>query len=128
MLLELGVAEAELSVLLTNDAFIQRLNLEHRGKDRPTDVLSFAIDEREAVRAHREENGGAGLVLGDVIISLDTALRQARGRRRSLFFEVRFLLAHGILHLLGYDHATRPQKRRMDAMARRLVRAAARDR
>jgi probable rRNA maturation factor len=128
MLVELGVGEAELSVLLTDDAFIQQLNLEHRGKDKPTDVLSFGIDEQEAKRSHRLETGGAGVVLGDVIISLDTAARQARGRGRELFFEVRFLLAHGILHLLGYDHATPPQKRRMSALTRRVVRAVTRDR
>jgi probable rRNA maturation factor len=128
MLLALGIDDAELSVLLTDDAFIQRLNREHRGKDKPTDVLSFPLDEREAERAHRQADGGAGVVLGDVIISLQTAQRQARSRRRSLFPEVRFLLAHGLLHLLGYDHGTRSEKRRMDAMARRLVRAAARNR
>ncbi len=124
MLVELGIAEAELSVLLTDDAKIHRLNLEHRGKDRPTDVLSFGMDERQARASHRDANGGAGVVLGDVVISLDTAARQAKSRRRTLFPEVRFLLAHGILHLVGYDHGSPSDKRRMDSMARRLVRAA----
>jgi probable rRNA maturation factor len=119
MLLELDLAAAELSVLLTNDAEIHALNLQHRQKDKPTDVLSFPLDE----------GGGADgrvsgtRVLGDVVISLDTAARQARGRKRELLPEVRFLLAHGLLHLLGYDHANPREKREMDALTRRLVRA-----
>jgi probable rRNA maturation factor len=119
MLVELELAHAELSVLLTNDAQIHALNLEHREKDKPTDVLSFPLDE----------GGGADgavsgtRILGDVVISLDTAARQARGRKRELLPEVRFLLAHGLLHLLGYDHGDPAEKREMDAMTRRLVRA-----
>jgi len=121
MLAELELAHAELSVLLTNDAQIHALNLQHREKDKPTDVLSFPLDE----------GGGADgavsgtRVLGDVVISLDTAARQARGRKRELLPEVRFLLAHGLLHLLGYDHGDPVEKREMDAMTRRLVRAVA---
>src|SRR6188768_2635082 len=123
MLAELELAHAELSVLLTNDAQIHALNLEHREKDKPTDVLSFPLDE----------GGGADgfvsgtRVLGDVVISLDTAARQARGRKRELLPEVRFLLAHGLLHLLGFDHGNPAEKREMDAMTRRLVRAVQRN-
>ncbi|MEB2310534.1 MAG: rRNA maturation RNase YbeY [Polyangiaceae bacterium] len=119
MLAELELAGAELSVLLTDDAHIQELNREHRGKDRPTDVLSFALDEAEL------PVGAQGpRLLGDVVISLDTAARQARSRGRELLAEVRFLLAHGILHLIGYDHAEPEEKRRMVGMTRRLVLAA----
>ncbi len=120
MLAALELDHAELSVLLTNDAEIHALNLQHRHKDKPTDVLSFPLDE----------GGGAdGAVsgtrlLGDVVISLDTAARQARGRKRELLPEVRFLLAHGILHLIGYDHGNPAEKREMTAMTQRLVRAA----
>ena len=123
MLVELELEHAELSVLLTNDAQIHALNLEHREKDKPTDVLSFPLDE----------GGGADgfvsgtRVLGDVVISLDTAARQARGRKRELLPEVRFLLAHGLLHLLGFDHGNPAEKREMDAMTRRLVRAVERN-
>ena len=116
MLGALGLEDAELSVLLVDDATIRVLNQRHRGKDAPTDVLAFPVDEKPV--------SGAPRVLGDVVISLETALRQARSRSRALLPEVRFLLAHGLLHLVGYDHATRIQKRRMDAAARRLVRAA----
>ena len=118
MLADLELGAAELSVLLTNDAEIHELNRLHRDKDKPTDVLSFPLDE------HESDAGAHGRVLGDVVISLDTAARQARGRKRELLPEVRFLLAHGILHLIGYDHGNPTEKRAMDAMARRLVRAA----
>jgi probable rRNA maturation factor len=115
MLSALELPEAELSVLLTDDAGIQELNREHRRKDKPTDVLAFPMDESVP-----DPRG----ILGDVVISLDTADRQARSRRRALIEEVRFLLAHGVLHLVGYDHAEPAEKREMVAMTRRLVRAA----
>jgi probable rRNA maturation factor len=123
MLAELGLEHAELSVLLTNDREIHALNLQHRAKDRPTDVLSFALEEGE----HGTVSSGNGIrLLGDVVISLDTAARQARGRKRELLPEVRFLLAHGLLHLLGHDHGNPKEKRAMDALTRRLVAAVAR--
>lgn len=119
MLAELGVPEAELSVLLTDDATIAELNREHRNKDRPTDVLAFP--QYEADEAVPE--GGAGALLGDVVISLDTAARQAQRRRRSLLDETEFLLAHGLLHLLGWDHRTDAEQREMDAKTRSLLAA-----
>ena len=117
MLAELDMSDAELSVLLTDDSVIRQLNAQHRHKDRPTDVLAFALEEPESGKAR---------LLGDVVISLDTAARQAKGRRRPLLAEVRFLLAHGLLHLCGYDHETPAGKREMDRLTRRLVRAAGR--
>lgn len=115
MLRALKLEAAELSLLLTDDAGIRTLNREHRQKDKPTDVLAFPMVEG------RPERPG---MLGDVVISLETAQRQADARRRSLPEEVRFLLAHGLLHLVGYDHATPTEKRQMVGMTRRLVRAA----
>lgn len=135
MLAEVDLSRAELSVLLTNDAQIHELNRTHRQKDRPTDVLAFPLDDEfalgdEAPLSHKPTNHAGAQVprlLGDVVISLDTAARQASSRRRELLAEVRFLLAHGLAHLLGYDHATAQEKKAMDAMTRRLVRAAMRD-
>ena len=115
MLAALSLPKAELSVLLTDDAGIHELNREHRHKDKPTDVLAFAMDETVADPAG---------ILGDVVISLDTAERQARSRRRPLIEEVRFLLAHGVLHLVGYDHAEPAEKREMVSMTRLRVRLA----
>jgi probable rRNA maturation factor len=116
MLEELGVAEHELSVLLTDDAHIEVLNRKHRRKAKPTDVLAFPMD------AGPQPKGSVRL-LGDVVVSLDTAERQARARRRPLIDEVTHLLAHGILHLLGYDHRTESEEREMNAAASRLVNA-----
>jgi probable rRNA maturation factor len=115
MLSELELPDAELSVLLTDDRGIQELNRQHRHKDKPTDVLAFPMAE-----GILDPRG----ILGDVVISLDTADRQARARRRPLIEEVRFLLAHGVLHLVGYDHAEPAEKREMVGMTRRLVRSA----
>lgn len=116
---------AELSILLTSDAYIRTLNRDHRGKDRPTDVLAFPQEEESEAEA--EMLGAAqGELLGDVVISLDTAERQARSRKRALLDEVSFLLAHGILHLVGYDHQDDAQEARMNAMTKRLIRAARR--
>jgi len=124
MLAELGLEDAELSVLLTNDREIHALNPQHRHKDRPTDVLAFPLDESgNGSGAPGAFSGNGFRLLGDVVVSLDTAARQARGRKRELLPEVRFLLAHGLLHLIGYDHGNPSEKRAMDAMTRRLVRA-----
>jgi probable rRNA maturation factor len=92
---------SELSVLLTDDDTIWRLNREYRGTDAPTDVLSFAQTESDAGAPRSEVEASH---LGDVVISLETARRQAAEYGLLLDDEVRHLLVHGILHLLGYDH------------------------
>jgi probable rRNA maturation factor len=119
MLKQLGRDEHELSVLLTDDAFIRTLNKAHRGKDYPTDVLAFPLAEAAGTPSILNH-----ALLGDVVISLDTAERQARGRKHSLLDEVSFLLAHGILHLVGYDHQNDKQEAIMNAMTVRLVHSA----
>lgn len=90
----------------TDDDEIQALNREHRGKDKPTDVLSFPFWEGETLWAGEE------IPLGDLVLSLPTALRQAGELKHSLEREVAFLVVHGVLHLLGFDHDT-PSKRRV---------------
>ncbi len=109
--------DGELSIALIGDAEMHALNRDYRGKDRPTDVLAFALREGEDAGIHPD-------VLGDVVISLDTAARQAAARGVPVADEVRVLLAHGILHLLGYDHERSPaDARRMFAKQRALLRA-----
>ncbi len=114
LLRALGLPKAELSVVLCDDATIHTLNRDYRRKDKPTDVLAFAL---------REGPGGhlAGDLLGDVIISLDTATRQAKERGIASRDEVRMLLTHGLLHLLGWDHRTDAEDRRMRAETDRLL-------
>jgi len=105
---------AELTVSLVDDAEIHRLNRDYRGKDRPTDVLAFAMREGRRVP---DDNA----MLGDVVISLDTAVRQACRRGATAAQEVQTLLIHGILHLLGYDHErSAVEAKAMKAMERRL--------
>ncbi|MCO4743178.1 MAG: rRNA maturation RNase YbeY [Proteobacteria bacterium] len=109
----LDVAEGELSVLLTDDATVHPLNRDWRGKDRPTDVLSFSQVEGEPIP-------GAPLMLGDVIISVETASRQADERGHSLARELQILLVHGIVHLLGYDHEDDDEAEEMEAIERAI--------
>jgi probable rRNA maturation factor len=116
MLETLGMTECELSILLCDDAQIQELNREHRGKDKPTDVLAFPQHE-DLKEGHAPPDG----LLGDVAISIDTAAAQARSRRDSLQNEVTVLLAHGLLHLVGYDHQSDAQEARMNAAVARLT-------
>jgi probable rRNA maturation factor len=85
--------KGEVTVLLTTDAAIRRLNREFRGKDKTTDVLSFPA-----------AGVGAEGVAGDLAISVATALKQAVGQRHSLSTEIKVLMLHGLLHLAGYDH------------------------
>jgi probable rRNA maturation factor len=115
MLSSLGRARAELSIVLTDDRQIEVLNRTHRRKAKPTDVLAFPMDAAGAGPSGKMQ------LLGDVVISLDTAARQARARRRPLMDEVTHLLAHGILHLAGFDHRTDAEERRMDEATRALV-------
>ncbi len=117
LLQKLGERPAELTIVLVGDADIQQLNRDYRGKNHSTDVLAFAMREGERV-------GGDERLLGDVVISLDTAARQARRRRASLAAEVAALMVHGVLHLLGYDHErSAPEARRMRRKERELMAA-----
>jgi probable rRNA maturation factor len=99
--------EPEISLLLVDDAAIQDLNYTYRGINQPTDVLSFAMedemsgDEVPEFLVLQDNN-----ILGDIVISLETAQRQAEEYGHSLEREVGFLTVHGMLHLLGYDHLT----------------------
>ncbi len=97
----------ELSIALVSDREIRALNRRWRGKDRATDVLAFPLLEPGS--------------LGDVVISLDTARRQAREGGWPLATELRRLLAHGILHCRGYDHERAADARKMAAAERRLL-------
>ena len=94
-------------MVLGDDELLRQLNRDYRQIDEPTDVLSFSQQEGEA------EPGPADQVLGDVVISVDTAERQAQAAGRTLDGEVSFLAAHGTLHLLGWEDETAQQRDRM---------------
>lgn len=93
----------ELSLTLTDDATVQQLNANYRHQDRPTDVLSFAALEFQSPPIP-EILATEPLYLGDIIISVDTAAKQASDRGHSLQYELAWLATHGLLHLLGWDH------------------------
>ena len=116
MLESLGLSDAELSILLCDDDTIRLLNQRYRKRDAPTDVLAFPMRDETGPESPYE-------LLGDVVISVPTAVRQAQERDRTIIAEVTFLLAHGLLHLLGYDHATPQEEREMTARTERLVQA-----
>ena len=116
ILAALGSDRSELSILLVDDAAISALNQRYRGRPGPTDVLAFSLLEG----AHANHRGA---LLGDVVIGIETAARQARARRRTLDDEVARLLVHGALHLVGYDHLRSAEARLMRAQERRVWRA-----
>ena len=95
ILSDVGETSAELGILFVGDQRMRGFNRQYRGKDRTTDVLAFAM---------REGPHSSETLLGDVVIAVPTAARQARQGQRSLDEELTVLLVHGILHLLGYDH------------------------
>lgn len=117
----LGLGRRDCNVCLVNDREIRRLNALFRGKERATDVLSFPWEARERRalsrtkrgRSRRRQTGGSPEAraklefrnhLGDIVISVETAKRNARQEGHSTLNEIRWLILHGLLHLLGYDH------------------------
>ncbi|MDD5560080.1 rRNA maturation RNase YbeY [Candidatus Methylomirabilis sp.] len=108
-----GAHEAECGLLLVSDRAMTRLNRQYRGIAKSTDVLSFPM--REGPLASLSPN-----LLGDVVISAEMADRQATAAGRSLRDELVALLIHGILHLLGYDHQTPSEAKRMKRLERQF--------
>jgi probable rRNA maturation factor len=102
--LDLPVADTyEVSLRLTTDVEIQALNSQFRHQDKPTDVLSFAALEVDFPQVE-DNTTDSSIYLGDIIISVDTAARQAPEHGYSLIKELAWLASHGLLHLLGWDH------------------------
>ncbi|MER3419275.1 MAG: rRNA maturation RNase YbeY [Chloroflexota bacterium] len=120
---------AEVGVVFTDDATVRDLNQRYRGVDRPTDVLSFGLSE--LARPVGEAPTPTPFVLppelgpqlGEVIVSRDTALRQARAHGRAPAHELAHLVVHGVLHLLGHDHAEPEEERRMRAREDEVLQA-----
>jgi len=112
-----GEQSSALSISLVHDGEIAVLNREHRGKDKPTDVLSFPLYPAGTATAAE----GPERLLGDVVISVDTAQRQAAEYEAPLQNEINRLLIHGILHVLGHDHEKPAERAAMEAEERRLA-------
>ncbi len=108
-------APAELSLLITDDDALHVLNRQFLGHDHPTDVLSFPSDEIDSATSRR--------YLGDVAISYPTARRQAKQAAHPVRAELQLLIVHGVLHLLGYDHANAAEKRKMWAAQSEILMA-----
>ena len=123
ILSDVGETSAELGVLFVGDRRMRGFNRRYRGKDRATDVLAFAM--RESLIPH--PSSLTSIMLGDVVIAVPTAARQARQGQRSLDEELTILLVHGILHLCGYDHErSEKEARRMHRRERMILRSLAR--
>jgi probable rRNA maturation factor len=103
------IGAGELSVVFADDATVRRLNRDWRGKDKPTNVLSFPADASGTPR-------DAPVLLGDVVIALETVAAEARAARKPLMDHVAHLVTHGVLHLLGHDHVRAAAARRMEAI------------
>src|SRR5690606_36321389 len=96
----------EVSVTFISDEAIRKINAEYRGKDKATDVISFALEEMTEGEVAIVQEEGMPIVLGDILISIETAARQAAEYGHDEKREIGFLALHGFLHLLGYDHMT----------------------
>lgn len=114
-----SLKKAELSVTLTDNLHIQSINRRYRGIDRPTDVISFALNESEEPEIQDAEVN----ILGDIIISLERAAEQAAEYGHSYRREVAFLTVHGLLHLLGYDHMEDEERQEMEEEQRVVMEA-----
>ena len=101
-----GHPDAEISVVLADDDFVHTLNKQYRGKDKPTNVLSF---ENE------------GLCAGDIVVAYGVLAREAREQHKSFRAHLAHLLVHGTLHLQGYDHLTEKQAQKMETLETKIM-------
>ncbi|AGA58478.1 Probable rRNA maturation factor, Endoribonuclease YbeY [Thermobacillus xylanilyticus] len=124
-----GIEDGEVALTFVDDARIHELNREYRGIDRPTDVLSFAMqegDEPDIIFDEWEEGESDPVsgMLGDIVISLERAKAQSEEYGHSLEREIGFLFVHGFLHLLGYDHQTAEEEAVMFAKQEAILQQA----
>ncbi|MBT9258732.1 MAG: rRNA maturation RNase YbeY [Clostridiales bacterium] len=117
---ELGSREAVVELTWADDEHLRSLNRQFRGKDEPTDVLSFPLHQPEELSFWK---GPGPLPLGDVVISWPRVLEQAQAYGHSPEREAAFLALHGTLHLLGYDHATPQEEALMEEKAEAILKA-----
>lgn len=107
----------EMTVVLAEDHFIQPLNAKYRGKDKPTDVLSFSQHELKREEILTLEN----LNLGDIILSYETIERDALAQKKKFLSHTCHMVVHGFLHLLGYDHITKEDAEEMESLEVKIL-------
>lgn len=110
----------ELSILIVDNSYMQELNFIYRNQNRPTDVLSFAMNELADDEPNPGTEGEVN-VLGDIVISLEQAELQSQAYNHSLERELGYLVTHGILHLLGYDHETDAERELMRNLEEKIM-------
>lgn len=109
--------ESVISVTFVRSATMHKINRDYRGKDCPTDVISFAAQDYRFINETEEEQSD----LGDLFINIDYARKQARQYGHGFLREVCFLFTHGLLHCLGYDHQTKKEEKEMFAMQDKIL-------
>ncbi len=107
------VSAFEIGLRLTDDSEIQTLNSQYRHQDKPTDVLAFAALEVDSPHVTEIDTENEPLYLGDIVVSVDTARKQARQQGHPLKTELAWLASHGLLHLIGWDHPDEESLQRM---------------
>ncbi|WP_100488631.1 rRNA maturation RNase YbeY [Sporolactobacillus pectinivorans] len=113
--------EVECSLTFVGNPRIQEINREYRGIDRPTDVISFALEEIADDEVPILPEEGEPRVLGDIIVSIDKAREQAAAYGHSFERELGFLVVHGLLHLLGYDHTSETEEKEMFGLQEKIL-------
>lgn len=109
----LSTAEGEVSIVLTDDSAITKLNCDWRGIDKPTNVLSFPTSDRKA--------GQGETMFGDIVIAYETLERESRDENRAFLHHLAHLTVHGFLHLIGYDHETDAQAEEMEGLESKIM-------
>lgn len=111
---KLNIKKCDFNIIFVDDDKIYEINKEYRKISKKTDVITFALEDNDTIKSKKR-------VLGDVYISLDTAIRQAKEYQHSEIREICFLITHGILHLLGYDHIDKKDEEEMFKLQKELL-------
>lgn len=111
---------SEISILLVDNSYIKELNFIYRNQNRPTDVLSFAMNELAEDEPDYESLEDVN-ILGDIVVSLEKAVEQGEEYGHSISRELGYLVAHGMLHLIGYDHETEEETRGMRNLEEKIM-------
>ncbi len=119
----LGKSPAELTVVLGNDKLLKQLNYDWRGKNKPTNVLSFPNYDRAIVKSLQKKRGlKTPLMLGDVVIGFETVRAEAKAQDKTIEAHLAHMVIHGTLHLLGHDHGGESEAKSMETLEKNILR------